>query len=413
MPVMPYLYGAFVRRKVEWGTEINNHWLPLNNDSVMQPFVGYEICQKSKKFYSFPGQLVNNNFNSGILPVTTTAKYPGQHLLANPYTAAIDISQIDFGSGMDNSVFLYNTGSFDAWLGASSSSGTAPGTYVVIPRFLAGVGELPRQVPSMNTMLVKVNTPGTNAYVNINYNAATMRNSEMQRIKSGFSNNENELDSYLANLQIVIEGRNSGDKLWLFSSDKFSKAHDNGYDGSKVLMAGKRVQIFVPGQDDFYQVYAVDNMDNTTISIIPGEETMLNMKFLHQNTDLKYTKVYLHDLFTNKITDISDDGSAYSFTSKSGNQPVNRFRILTSVNSYDNDDLRFSIQKTADMLYIHNISVVAGKVYLYDTAGKLIGNRVLNAMSMAPFRVDVSGVYVLKIMYPDETFTRKIVFDKH
>jgi hypothetical protein len=410
MPVMPYLYGAFVRRKVEWGTEINNHWLPLNNDSVMQPFVGYEICQKAKKFYSFPGQLVNSNFNSGILPVTTTAKYPGQHLLANPYTAAINIQQIDFGSGMDKSVYLYNTGTFDAWSGASGTSGTAPGTYVVVPQFVAGAGQLPLQVPSMNTMLVKVNTPGTNAYVNISYNAATMGNTEMQRVKSELSNVEHESESYLTYIQIEIEGQSSGDKLWLFSSDKFSKAHDNGYDGAKVLMAGKRVQIFVPGQDDYYQVYAVDNMDNTTISIIPGEETLLQMKFMHQNIDIKYGKIYLHDLITNKITDISEDGSVYSFSSKPGNQPVNRFRILTSNIVDEVEDYRFNIQKTSGMLYVHNMSDAAGRVYLYDTTGKQIGNSMLNPLSMSPIRVNNSGVYVLKVVYPDQTISRKIVF---
>jgi hypothetical protein len=411
MPVLPYLYGAFVRRKVEWGTAINNHWLPLNNDSVMQSFVGYEICQKDPKLYLFQGQLANNDFSSGVLPVTTGALHPGQHLFANPFTAAIDIKQIEFGSSMDNAIYLYNTGSFNAWQGASSSPGTAPGTYVVVPKNLAGQPGIARQVPSMSTMLVKVLTPGSNAFVNLNYSAVTMANTEMQRVKAEFQEEVDKSEDYLVSLQVDIEGIQSADKLWLFSSAKFSKAFDNGYDGTKVLTGGQRVQIFVPEQDDIYQVYAVDNLDNANISIIPGEETNLRMVFRHQNTDLKYSKLFLHDLITNRIVDISEEGSVYSFKTKSGYQPVSRFRILTNSIANEVEDERINLQKTAGVLYVHNLHDAAGRLYLYDAAGKSFGNLELNALTMTPLRVGSPGVYILKVVYPDQTTTRKLIMD--
>lgn len=412
MPVLPSLYGAFVRRKVEWGTAINNHWLPLNNDSVMQPFVGYEICQKDPKYYLFQGQLVNSNFSSGVLPVTPTALYPGQHLFSNPYTAAIDIRQIEFGSGMEYTVYLYNTGTFTAWQGAGSTPGTAPGTYVVIPRNLAGVGELPRQVPSMNTMLVKVVTPGSNAFVNLNYSAVAMANSEMQRVKAESQDEDDGMqEDFLSGLQIEIEGENSGDKLWLYSNNKFSKSFDNGYDGPKLLMAGTKVQLFVPGNDNIYQVYAVDNLDNAGISIIPGEETNLRMVFKHLNTNLRYSKLFLHDLITNRIVDISEDGSVYSFNTKTGYQPVNRFRILTTNNADVDEESRFNLQKSKGVLYIHNLSDVEGKVYLYDATGKMAGSGELNGLSMKSLRIGSAGVYVLKVVYPDKAVSSKIILD--
>ncbi len=166
----PTFNGSFVRKWYETGTTIQNHWIQLQNDSTLHPFYGYEICQEVPKTIYFKGILENGNFNSGPLGYTyygvndtKNALYPGQYVFANPYTAAIDIRQLIFGTDMQASVYLYNTGSFSIWEangeGNSTFSTNAEGQYLNIPQQFAGTGDfgLPRQVPSMGAMLVRNN----------------------------------------------------------------------------------------------------------------------------------------------------------------------------------------------------------------------------------------------------------------
>ena len=407
MNAMPALQSSFVRRKVEWGTTIFNHWIPLTNDSVLRPFVGYEISQQSPKFYAFRGELVNSNFNSGILPVTPEAIYPGQHLLANPYTAAIDIRQINFGSGMDNSVFLYNTGTFAAWEEASETPGDAPGTYVVIPRNLAGMGQIPRQVPSMSSMLVKVNTPGSGAFVNIAYNDVVMRNDEMQRVKAL----DNEIDFLISNIRIEIEGANTFDKMWLFSGDNFTRSYDNGYDGRKIIGSTRQVQIFAVENDGIYQVNAVDHIHNTNLAYIPGNESVLRLRFVHENTQNRYDKIFLHDLFTNNVVDVTENETVYQFSTQQGNTPLSRFRILTTEQTVDVGENRIKTVQNAESLYVYNLYNSEAKLYVYDVSGKLVSVSDLNSLSMNALRLNATGVYVLKVVYSDQTVNLKVLKD--
>ncbi|MFZ4726358.1 MAG: beta strand repeat-containing protein, partial [Paludibacter sp.] len=134
----PTFYGSFVRKWVESGTTIANHWISFTHKAFA--FKGYEITQVSPKIVYFEGNLVNSDYSSGQLPYTSSALYPGQNILANPYTAAIDIRQLSFGAQTEWTVYLYNTGSYSEWLssGGESTPGTSPGQYTAIPKNTAG-----------------------------------------------------------------------------------------------------------------------------------------------------------------------------------------------------------------------------------------------------------------------------------
>lgn len=405
---MPTFSRSFVRRKVEWGTAIFNHWLPLTNDSVLQPFVGYEIAQESPRMYVFSGELVNRNFNSGILPVTAGAIYPGEHLLSNPYTAAIDVRQIVFGSGMESAVYLYNTGTFSEWEVASAGSGFSPGTYIVIPQSLAGIGLIPLQIPSMSSMLYKVSTPGAGAFVNFVYNDVVMRNEEKQRARRS---DDNKPDNIMANIRIEVEGLNSFDRMWLFSADKFSRSFDNGYDGRKIISSTSGVQIYALEDAGRFQINAVDNLHNTQLIYIPGNETVLRLRFLNEHLRSRYNKIYLYDLFNNKVIDISENETVYQFTTRPGNNPVSRFRIITVDHLSNENDARIRTSQSAESLYVYNLDDTAAKLYVFDMSGKLVGTNDLHSYSMSAFRLSATGVYILRVVYPDETINVKVMKD--
>ena len=82
------------------------------------------------------GKTINRDFNSGPLAKTSTSVvpdvlYPGQILLANPYTTAIDIRQITFGSDVLQTIYMYNTGTFKQWTIGNQGNklGSQPGQY--------------------------------------------------------------------------------------------------------------------------------------------------------------------------------------------------------------------------------------------------------------------------------------------
>lgn len=124
----PTFVGSYVRKWVESGTTVSNHWVQLVNTDSVYSFLGYEITQPVPKTLVFQGNLINSNYSSGKLKYTPTALYPGQNVLANPYTSAIDIRQMDFGTDMELTVYLYNTGSLTDW-----TSGEVQKVQVQIP----------------------------------------------------------------------------------------------------------------------------------------------------------------------------------------------------------------------------------------------------------------------------------------
>ena len=176
--------GGYIRKFNEagWysGSADTCHWIQLQNGAVLSPFEGYEVTQLTEKKYYFPGALENRDFSSGKLSYTTTAQYPGQHLIGNPFTSAIDIKKIEFGSTnpeiIENTIYLYNTGSYSDWEVNGSGTLDDPfsilaGQYTAIPINLAGESGIPAQIPSMQAYLVKVHSNNDSASLSIPYNS--------------------------------------------------------------------------------------------------------------------------------------------------------------------------------------------------------------------------------------------------
>lgn len=406
LPTVPSLTGAYVREKLESGTTMSNHWQQLGNESVLQPFIGYELCQSAPKTYTFRGELVNSNFNSGPLAVTTTAIYPGQHLFANPYTAAIDIRQINFGSSMEASVYMYNTGTFGHWSSVTGNKvGGTPGQYVAVPRGQAGYAGVPRQIPSMNTILVRALAADANAYVSFNYSETVMKNTDRQRILK-----ERSEESVISTM-IEVKSENSSDKMWLFSDESYSRGFDNGNDGRKIEGNALNPQIYAEEFDGNYQINAIDDFNNTQISFRAGQDTEYKLEFTHTNTETRYAKLFLHDMVTNKVTDISESGSAYYFTAVSTPSAVKRFRILTQPVSEDIDS-NISIFNSQNTIYVRNTGSEYGKAYVYDIAGRLIATQNISPASVNAFNVTYHEAYIVKVDMPTDNVVKKLSISK-
>jgi hypothetical protein len=408
---LPTFYGAYVRELIESDNDTSTHWRMLTNTSVLVPFKGYELCQKNANtLYTFKGQLVNSNFESGQFVKTTTGNplYPGQHLFANPYTAALDINLIDFGNGVEKTAYLYATGTFVQWrTNKLKTDGAIPGQYFAVPRGQAGEFGIPRQVPSMGTLMVRV--PKANAttelsYVNFAYNTVAMGNLERQRVKAAtIADNQ-------TTTVIDVEGENAADRMWLMSNEGFTRGFDNGFDGIKLKGSALNPQLYAVEKDGEYQVNSVDDLNNTTLAFQVGQDTEYKIKFTHNdNTALKYNKILLHDLIENRIVDITSSGTEYTFNATSASSAVLRFKIITQTNN--NETMKLNVSKAYyfnNQLYVQNFSNISGKVYVYDISGRTVAIKSISANENIQIATPKSNVYIVKIAIGESTETVKL-----
>lgn len=406
---VPTFTGAYVRRKIEHGTTISNHWVPLEDNSVMSPFVGYELVQPAPKTYSIQGELVNQSFNSGPLAVTPTALYPGQHLFSNPYTAAIDARQIVFGSSMEKTVWMYNTGTFAAWDASENRKvGENPGQHTAIPQDLAGFGGIPVQIPSMGAILVRATAANANAFVNFPYAAVSMKNTDRQRAKAADVAAGRSLENEGIAMSIVhLEGATSSDKLWLFTGDQFTADFDNGSDGRKMSGGVLNAELFAIEKGVHYQINASPELHNKSIGFRVGQDERYTLRFEHQNVDSRYSKIYLHDLLTNVIVDITESESTYAFTAVNHSNSVERFRILTRKNN-DSADQKFTVFAGSNQIYVESATLSNAQIMVYDVTGRLFARQNMNG-TLHSVTVPAHGSYVVKVVEGVDTHTQKVI----
>jgi hypothetical protein len=407
----PMFNGSYVRKWYETGTTIQNHWIQLQNDSILYPFYGYEICQAAPKTLYFKGVLENGNFDSGPLAITSTALFPGQHVFANPYTAAIDIKQLIFGATADSSVYLYNTGTFSIWEvnGQGSVSSNNPGQYFAIPQNLAGAfPSIPKQVPSMQSMLVKALSTG-NATFKINYNSVVKVNTDLQRIES-----EDGINSDKVGTQIDVVGKNYADKMWLFSEPGCSPTFDNGWDGLKMFGNALTPQIYAVQPDGNYQVSTSNNINDTRIDFQAGSDIEYTLIFTNQNSSRYYQALYLVDLVENKIIDITQSGTQYSFQAESTPKPIARFKIVTRPYEKNAPDLNSQLKvfSSAKTIFIDNLGNLPGNLYIYDIAGHFIKKTPFGLKTITAVSLNLSsGAYVIKAVTSDEDVSKRVIIN--
>lgn len=373
-------------------------WYPAGSTTTLAsnvtliPVDGYEVTQPVAKTYTFKGELINGDINR-ILNYTAGANWAGQNILSNPYTAAIDISQLTFGSQTEPSIYLYNTGSLEEWStnGGASTPGSNPGTYIVSTPSTAGELGIPDQIPSMQGFLINAYSNSNEANITFHYNTTMTANTSRQRVKSSVSSS-----TKIATLIDVIGTKNS-DRLWIFSEPTCTRSFDSGWDGKKYLSS--TTQIFAMEDDGDYQIDAISDINETYIGFQPGADSNFKLVFTHQNLDLKYSRLYLVDLAENRMVDITASGTEYNFTATPSTSAEKRFKIITQTTSdfspEANDQIKvFNSNKN---IFVRNSTGKKGKIVLYNMAGVAVREYNVSADELNTIAADLeSGVYVSK-----------------
>jgi len=401
----PTLDQSYVRKWDESGTTVSNHWVNVDNYFVLQPGIGYELTQDAPKTFYFQGQLVNWDVTSLLLAKTATALFPGQHVLANPFTSAIDIKKIVFGSDMQQAVWLYSTGSFGDWYNGTQGTAT-PGQYVVSTPGTAGNTGVESQVPSMQAMLVQVSNATSNAFVTIPYSAA-VKNTAMQRVKG----TSNSATSDMIGLKIDVKSLNYSDKMWLFSKNSFTKNFDNGYDGLKILGSALTPQIYAIESDGNYQIDCINDLDNTNLGFKAGQDTEYTMTFTHQNLSSKYSGIYLVDLVEKKTIDITGDSTTYVFNATSTDKTVQRFRIVTRIYEKNSPDAEANIKVFGGngIIIAQNLSNLTGDLIVFDISGRALKTVQLVPNGLTTITGLIPGAYIAKATTSLEKISKRLI----
>lgn len=406
----PTFTGSYVRKYNESGVTYAASWISLNNTSSLTSLTGYEITQTSPKIIYFKGILENRDLNR-TLSYTLGSYFQGQHIITNPYAAAIDIKQLNFTNTIET-ISIYNTGSNNDWLANSNIAipGLSPGQYISIPKFQAGLAGLPDQIPSMQGFMVSAYSPS--GVINIPYSSTVMKNSKIQRLKK-----EEPLDSEEQPVTIIdLKGSYFSDRIWLFTNPSCTHNFDNGYDGIKVIGTTENPQIYAIEADGNYQVNSADDINDTYLALQSNQENTYTITFTHQNRSTQYPELYLTDLLNGQTIDISQSGSSYIFNANPGSITQKRFRIGTSKDIGTNNNIlknsEVSIYITNKTIHIQNNTYELGKLSLFDGSGKLIENYSFKANGETVISTNLkTGIYSINAVYDKNMLTKKILIN--
>ena len=406
--------GSYVRKWVESGTTISNHWINVPITDSLYTFKGYEITQTDPKFIYFQGQLVNSDYSSGQLPYTSSALYPGESVLANSYTSAIDIRQLNFGSQMEWTVYMYNCGSYNDWniSGAGNTPGNSPGQYTSVPIFTAGYGGLPSQIPSMNAFLVKAMSVSANATLSYSYTNSAVKNTDLQHVKRFKSPATTEKSFTI----LDVTGSRFADRMWLFSDPACTHSFDNGWDGVKAFGSALYPQIYSVEADGNYQTDGVNDIHNTDIGFKAGEDSVYTLTVTHQNMETLYPTIYLEDLKNNTTTDISQSGTQFTFVAHATDTISKRFRIVTStgiVSATNTETVgKLKVFSSNHTVFVHNTENLHGELSIYDISGQLVSKQSFGTgISTFPLNLG-SGIYIAKVLSgKNKVVSRLVIHD--
>jgi hypothetical protein len=372
-------------------TSATSSWTSLANSALLTSFKGYEITQLAAKTISFQGILENADMNVN-LAYNSGALYPGQHIISNPYTAAINIANISF-TNCDGSVYQYNTGSKSDWSGyVGETTASNPGQYIASTPHTAGVGGIPATIPSMQGFLVKANAGGGN--ISYPYNSLTSKNSDPQRVKS------NETATRVCAV-VSVASAQYADKMWLFSDATCTNGFDAGWDAKKIRGTSVAPQLYAVEKDGEYQIDCKSTIVNTPICFKAGVDSVYSLKINGINLSQAYSTLYLVDSVANKVVSLQMDSTVYQF-SATPNTSSTRFRIVESAgittdsNPIEAEYMKGSFYVNGGKLYVAE-KCAANYMNIYTATGKLI--RCLNKNQLMAKAIDLQlegGIYLLK-----------------
>lgn len=400
---------GFSADKLASGTWIRKYNRTKNNDfdekweelasatEFLTPKIAYQITQPAPTTHRFYGNLfLDNEVTFSANGETQPVNYNDMNIFANPYTAAMKISEIKFTGAVAKEIYLFNTGSREDWKtnNGHSTFGSSRGQYThVVPINLVGhLPEMPKEIPSMSAFMVKATGIGSLTY-------------KREDLQNSTTENRNQSRTF-PSIMIDVESEETTDKLWIVEAEGTTSGYDSGYDGEKLFVAGA-AQLYAL-QDKNYQVSSDSQIKDTEIGFIPGDEAKNYLLRFRLNEIPEGRQYYLVDHLTGATTPIAN-GETYRFTANNYDRP-NRFALRKKITSTTDEgqleafDIRIDKHRTLNIL---NYGEEHANVEVFDASGKRIVFSSINAQGRHSHTFEAGGIYLIRVSNAQTTLVRR------
>ena len=420
----PVFKGAKVRLYDETKNDDNHYyqkWIDVMPTDNMTAFKGYEIApvlDGSDVVRQIQGEL--NLCNQEITltrqadivkaskATTQDAKRYGlgYNIVGNSFMAGVDINKIKLESGetgvdMDNTVYIYTTGSWDDWKNQNGQSVKVKGGYEAVNIDKAGEGGITRTLAPMQGFMVKYNNPvystktGT---LTIPYTGLQSK-SEPLRAKSFVMDG----DFNRGSVMVTMDNGKVVDKFWTYQEEDATPAYDSQLEGEKLNMG--EPSVFATTTDGKnVQISSLPSLIGSKFSVETAKDETYNMEL---NTwSLNYQNLKLVDLKTKTVIPFDNGKARYFFTATVDGIEHNRFMFADTPET-DYEKVMGAVTGIDNV----SITLTKGEAELFNLSGAKIGTFSLPLDAKKLKGQVPSGVYLIKATDGTNVQTSKIVIE--
>lgn len=421
----PVFQGAKVRLYDEKKNDADHYykkWIDVMPTDNMTAFKGYEIApvlDGSDGVRQIQGEL--NLCNQEITltrqaAVVTASKAEGDdnakryglgyNIVGNSFMAGVDINSIKLASGetgvdMDNTVYIYTTGSWDDWKNQNGQSVKVKGGYEAVNIDKAGEGGITSTLAPMQGFMVKYNNPvysETTGTLTIPYKGLKSE-AEPLRAKSFVM----EDDFNRGSVMVTMDNGKVVDKFWTYQEEDATPAYDSQLEGEKLNMG--EPSVFATTSDGKnVQISSLPSLIGSTFSVETAKDETYNMEL---NTwSLNYQNLKLVDLKTKTVIPFDNGKARYFFTATVDGIEHNRFMFA------DTPETDFAKVMGA-VTGIDNVSITLtkGEAELFNLSGAKVGTFSLPLDAQKLKGQVPAGVYLIKATDGTNVQTSKIVIE--
>ena len=420
----PVFQGAKVRLYDEKKNDPNHYyqkWINVMPTDNMTAFKGYEIApvregsdgvRQIQGELNFCNQEITLTRQADIVTKSTAAdenakRYGlGYNIVGNSFMAGVDIKSIKLASGetdvdMDNTVYIYTTGSWDDWKNQNGQSVKVKGGYEAVNIDKAGENGVTSTLAPMQGFMVKYNNPvysTTTGTLTIPYTGLKSE-AEPLRAKSFVM----EDDFNRGSIMVAMDNGKVVDKFWTYQEEDATPAYDSQLESEKLNMG--EPSVFATTSDGKnVQISSLPSLIGSTFSVETAKGDTYNMEL--NAWSLNYQNLKLVDLKKETVTPFVDNKAKYFFTGEVDGVQANRF-VFVDTPETDFAKILSSVTGIEGM----TITLTKGKAELFNLSGAKMGifNLPLDAQKLKGHVP--AGVYLIKATDGTNVKTSKIVIE--
>lgn len=421
----PSFKGMYVRSYSEEQNDPLHYyrkWSDVMATEQMTAFKAYEVAPVTATgLTTISGQL---NFCDVELPVTrlaaevtaskaTTAdarRYGlGQNIFGNSFAAGVAIKDLQFtaadaAAGLEQTVYVYRTGSFADWKAQSgSTTSTAKGGYYAIPVANAGDAGLPATIAPMQGFMVKYSSPTystTADKLTIPY-AATRTGMQTVPLQAKAM-----MQAQAPTSGFVLARLDNGsvyDMAHFYEQASSTEAFDPGRDAEKFNFGSPSV-FATTAEGRKVQVSSLATIDGMRFGVETEQGKTYTLSL--ETHRIGYADLKLVDLTARQVVPFVDGRLSYFFTGEVSGMETDRFLLVNTTEA----DYGRIVGATTGLSTV-NTTLTTGKATVYTLSGKKVGEFALPLDGKTLGTQVPAGVYMVKSTDGNHTVNHKIVVE--